>query len=224
MTQPPHLLNDDGTASMATALLMSHHAFRRDIARFATALAKVAAGDASKVDALRGEWSWFRGALHGHHESEDKGIFPSLRSEHVALGPIIDQLSAEHRRIDPLLERGDRAFAALPVAGDAQTVVAELGRLLDAHLALEEAEVVRFLRGAREFPAPPNDEMLEMYAQGFGWASHGVAPAVLKELDAMIPAALAAKLPAARAAYQARCERVWEPLVVTESRTSVPGR
>ncbi len=27
----PNLLNDDGTASMATMLMLSHHAFRRDI-------------------------------------------------------------------------------------------------------------------------------------------------------------------------------------------------
>lgn len=224
MAQPPHLLNEDGTASMATALLMSHHAFRRDIARFGVALAKVASGDGSKIDALREEWTWFRGALHGHHESEDHGVFPSLRNEHVALGPVIDRLSADHKRIDPLLERGDRAFAALPAAADAQAVVAELASLLDAHLATEEAEIVRFLRGAKEFPAPPNDEMLEMYAKGFGWASHGIAAEVLEQLDAMVSAALAAKLPAARAAYHARCERVWDPLVVTASRTSVPGR
>ena len=40
---------------MATALLMSHHAFRRDIARFAGALQKVASGDTSKLEALRYE-------------------------------------------------------------------------------------------------------------------------------------------------------------------------
>jgi len=44
MTLATNLLNEDGSASMATALLMSHHAFRRDIARFAGALEKVAGG------------------------------------------------------------------------------------------------------------------------------------------------------------------------------------
>src|SRR5947207_3118189 len=41
MPTPPDLLNDDGSASIATALLMSHHGFRRDIARFAVALENV---------------------------------------------------------------------------------------------------------------------------------------------------------------------------------------
>jgi len=41
MSQAPNLLNDDGTASIATALMSSHHAFRRDLARFAHALVKV---------------------------------------------------------------------------------------------------------------------------------------------------------------------------------------
>ena len=36
---PTKLLNDDGTASMATLLMCSHHAFRRDVASFAKALA-----------------------------------------------------------------------------------------------------------------------------------------------------------------------------------------
>jgi hemerythrin-like domain-containing protein len=224
MATPPELLNDDGSASMATALLMTHHAFRRDIARFAEALAKVAAGDVSRVEALRQEWGWYRGALHGHHEMEDSGIFPSLKSEHAELSPIIDGLTAEHRRIDPLLERGDHAFAELPKTEHVRAVVTELAALLDAHLAAEEAGVVQFLRPAKAFPAPEDEQLLEMYAQGFGWTSHGIAPEVLKAVDAMLPAALSSKLPAARAAFDAKCERIWGPVTVTASRTSVPGR
>jgi len=119
-----------------------------------------------------------------------------------------------------LLERGDRGFAELPALGEARAVVTEL---LDAHLATEEAQVIKFLRTAKEFPAPPSESMLDTYAQGFGWASHGVAPEVLKQLDAMLPPALSAKLPAARAAFDAKCELVWGAIARTASRTSVPG-
>lgn len=38
---PTKLLNDDGTASMATMLMCSHHAFRRDVACLAKALTDV---------------------------------------------------------------------------------------------------------------------------------------------------------------------------------------
>src|SRR5262245_49850331 len=114
MAQAPNLLNDDGSASMATALMMSHHAFRLGLARFVKALENVARGEASRVEALKEEWTWFHNALHGHHQSEDNGVFPSLAKEHESVRATIEKLEADHRRIDPLLEQGDKAFAQLP--------------------------------------------------------------------------------------------------------------
>jgi Hemerythrin HHE cation binding domain len=221
-TTPPNLLNDDGTASMATALLMSHCAFRRDIARFATALDRVAAGDSPSVAALQAEWQNYRGALHGHHEVEDARIFPHLRSTQADLVAVIDQLAAQHRRIDPLLAAGDRAFASLTTPHEAALIVGQLSALLDEHLALEEAHVVRFLREAREFPPPATDEELAMFAEGFAWSSQGVAPEVLDRVYAMLPEVVRARLPAARAAFAQRSERVWGRAPEGASRTSVP--
>src|SRR5688572_15584378 len=127
----PNLLNDDGNASFATALMMSHHGFRRDLARFALALKALAGGaEPSKVAALREEWRFYRGAIHGHHTAEDQGVFPQLRGEHPSLSATIEKLTADHRRIDPLLARGDRAFAQLPETAEAAAVVAELTSLL----------------------------------------------------------------------------------------------
>lgn len=216
----PNLLNDDGTASMATAFLMSHHGFRRDLARFAVALA--ANTVAARADALRDEWKSFHAALHGHHTVEDTGIFPSMRAEHPSLAATIDKLTVDHRRIDPLLERADQAFAKLPDAGPAAAVIAELSELLDAHLALEEAEVVPFLRDARQFPTPRTDAEAEMYAAGFSWSAHGVAADVLKPVFAMLPEIVASRLPAARVAFDVRCERVWGTAKAGASHTSVP--
>lgn len=112
--QAPNLLNDDGTASIATAVMMSHHGLRRDLARFASALDELARGASSTADALREEWTSYRNTLHGHHEAEDQGLFPSLASAHESVRQTIERLGADHRLIDPLLERGDAAFAALP--------------------------------------------------------------------------------------------------------------
>jgi hypothetical protein len=219
---PPNLLNDDGTASMATALMMSHHGFRRDIALFARALGRVAAGDHSGVPALREEWKNYRGVLHEHHQAEDQRIFPHLKGHHPPLGAVIDGLIADHHRIDPLLAQGDAAFAQLPDTTAAASLVAQLAELLDAHLAIEEAEVVPFLRGAKEFPPPASDEELDFFAQGFAWACHGIAPEVLQGLYAMLPGPLTARLPAARAAYAQRAERVWGTAQTGASRTPVP--
>src|SRR5213075_2243554 len=110
MPTPPNLLNDDGTASMATMFMMSHHAFRRDLGRFAKALRSLGS-DAARAQALREEWAKFRGALHGHHQVEDTSMFPSMRAQHAELANVIDGLAADHRKIDPLLEQGDAAFA-----------------------------------------------------------------------------------------------------------------
>jgi len=222
MSNAPNLLNDDGSASIATALMMSHHAFRRDLARFAVGLPKVEQGDTSRVEALREEWQWFRGALHGHHESEDNGVFPSIAKDHESARVTIEGLSADHRRIDPLLARGDAAFTELPKTEGAVAVVRELKELLDPHLAIEERELIPFLRGIQSFPPPPNDEAAAMYAQGFAWSMQGIAPDVLDRVYDMLPENLRSRLPDARAAFDARCERVWGSSNAGSTRTPIP--
>jgi hypothetical protein len=224
MPTPPTLLNDDGTASMATAFLMSHHAFRRDLGCFSRALAKLEASDLRQLEQLRQEWQWFRGALHGHHEMEDTRVFPHVRSQHPELAPAIERLRGEHHQIDPLLARGDQAFGEAANLDEARAVVAELSQLLDAHLAYEEAEVVPKLRGGKEFPAPGSDQEADMFAQGFAWSSHGVAAPVLARLGEMLPERLAQRLPAARAEFAARWQRSWGDEPIGSSTTSVPSR
>jgi hypothetical protein len=221
MAQP--LLDEDGRASVATAVMMSHHAFRRDLGNFARALAALSSEDVAKAEALREEWSFFRGALHGHHEAEDTRMFPEFAKQSAELAVIIERLSNDHRKIDPLLEAGDRAFSELPEGREAAGVVAQLLDLLDLHLATEEAKVVvPLLRAVHEFPGPANDEEAALYAQGFAWSSHGVAADVLEQVYAILPSSLTSKLPAARAAFETRCERVWGTVRAGSSRTSEP--
>ena len=50
----------------------------------------------------------------------------------------------------------------------------------------------------------------------------GLAPEVLARVHAMLPANLTSRLPAARAAYAARCVRVWGSVRDGASRTAVP--
>jgi hemerythrin-like domain-containing protein len=222
MAQAPNLLNDDGTASMATMLMMSHHAFRLGLARMVKALENVARGETSRVEALREEWTWFHNALHGHHQSEDNGVFPNLAKEHESVRATIEKLGADHKRIDPLLEQGDKAFAELPKADAPLAVIRSLSELLAPHLATEEAELIPFLRPAKAFPPPPNDEAAAMYAQGFAWAMHGIAPDVLERVHAMLPEGIISRLPDAQVAFAARCERAWGITKGGASRTPIP--
>lgn len=202
---------------MATLLMMSHHGFRRDLGMFAVTLARPA--EPSMV-ALHQEWSSLHEKLHGHHMMEDQNIFPSLQQQKPAAAPIIERLAADHRRIDPLLARGEQLFAARDRAG-ATAVVTELLALLQPHLALEEEELVPMLRGAKQFPAPSEAEA-DLFAQGFAWSSLGVAPEVLARVDDLLPEILLARLPAARAAFADNFRRLWGPVVAGASRTPVP--
>jgi hemerythrin-like domain-containing protein len=224
MTGAPNLLNDDGSASMATMMMMSHHGFRRDLARFRGALQKMAQGEVANAALVKEEWTAFRSKLHGHHQMEDTQIFPHLRRAHASLAATIDRLTADHRRIDPLLDRGDRVFPELPRTQAAAAVVAELMALLDPHLATEEEAVIPFLREAKEFPSPAGDAEAALYAEGFAWSSHGVAPDVLEKVFAMLPASLSSRLPAARAAFDAHCARLWGAANTGTSRTPIPDR
>ncbi len=223
MAQAPTLLNDDGSASMATAMMMSHHAFRRDLARFTKALEGLTPTDRDRITALQEEWTSYRASLHGHHQMEDHGIFPGIAAEHPAVGKIIDGLSLDHQAIDPLLERGDRAFAALPAREEALAVVRELVRLLTPHLATEEEHVIPFLRGAKSFPTPGTDAEADMYAKGFSWAMHGIAPEVLDQLALILPDVLKSRLPKARAEFDARCVRAWGSSDCGAARTPIPN-
>jgi len=223
MPTPPRLLNDDGTASISTLFMMSHHAFRRDLGRFGTAL-KEPSATSSRADALREEWGSFRASLHGHHHMEDTAIFPSMAAEHPAVAPVIEGLTADHRKIDPLLEQGDLAFAGLPGELDtAARVIRDLTTLLDPHLAIEEDKLIPFLRQAKAFPTPSTEADAEMYAGGFAWSMHGIAPEVLDQVYPMLPEILSTKLPAARAAFEERCKRVWGAFSPTASTTPIPG-
>ncbi|MBX7096555.1 MAG: hemerythrin domain-containing protein [Myxococcaceae bacterium] len=222
MTPPPTLLDDDRTASLATPLMMSHHGFRRDLQRFAVALEAVAHGEHSRVAALREEWSRFGATLHGHHHSEDTGVFPSLLQQRPAVAWVLAHLQADHRQLDPLVERGAAAFARLPDAGEALALVRELQALLEPHLATEERELIPHLRAGKSFPPLP-DDALELYAQGFAWAMHGIAPDVVAQVEAMLPEGLRARLPEARAAYRARCVEVWGTDAAGAARTPIPA-
>ena len=219
----PSLLNDDGSASIATALMMSHHGFRRDLGLFARTLAQVASWSPETAGRLKEEWVNYRNTLHGHHEAEDQSMFPHIRGAHPELAATIDQLTADHRHIDPLLEQGDGAFAQLPDTKAAAAVVSHLWALLGPHLRTEEERIVPILREAKAFPPPASDAEEEMYASGFAWSCHGIAPEVIERVYAMLPEGLVARLPAARAAFQQRRDRVWGPTAPSgTSHTSVP--
>lgn len=222
MATPPELLNEDGSASMATLFMMSHHGLRRDLARFEHALSVSEPMSDTRAQALREEWHSYQATLHGHHHQEDTAMFPNLLKASPALSESINALGEQHRLIDPLLGQTDAAFAELPRTETAISLARELRGLLEQHLATEEAQLVPLLRGAKSFPGPGTAAEAEMYAQGFAWSSHGIAPDILEKVYALLPELLTSRLPAALAAFNARCERVWGTSKAGAARTPIP--
>ncbi|WP_405626366.1 hemerythrin domain-containing protein [Streptomyces sp. NBC_01396] len=118
-----------------TPMYASHDAFRRDLERLATAVAEGRAGSPQ----VRAGWENFKRQLHIHHTTEDGGLWPRVR-ERAAGRPrdlaLLDDMEAEHSRIDPLLAAVDTALADR--ASELPDLVRALTATLDDHLKHEE--------------------------------------------------------------------------------------
>jgi iron-sulfur cluster repair protein YtfE (RIC family) len=94
-----------------------------------------------KVNCLR-----YCSFVHAHHRAEDVLLFPTLRRANPALGPVVDRLESDHRRVSDLLDAVEAAARDLTGTGSDGArgrVVETLGELhahLLDHLAYEERE------------------------------------------------------------------------------------
>lgn len=115
-----------------------------DLGAVRTAASRLSAGSVGTD--LRTHCLNFCQALTAHHSIEDGQIFPQLRRLGPHAGPIIDELSAQHRQVVPLMERLTRAAGQLTESpASASAAVAALDTLADrltAHLDFEEARMV----------------------------------------------------------------------------------
>jgi iron-sulfur cluster repair protein YtfE (RIC family) len=125
-----------------------HSALRRDLTRTATALtAQHPPADAQRV-ALAAHLSWMMDFLHGHHEGEDAGLWPLVRSLDPSARDLLDQMEHDHAQITPEMAAlntatvryaGDEAAAARDGVLEA---LASLRSVLDPHLHREETEMM----------------------------------------------------------------------------------
>lgn len=123
-----------------TMMYVTHNALRRDLSRFATA---VAANRAATPGVRRG-WQNFKSQLHVHHTVEDDDLWPRLyravtdRSQDHAM---LKAMEAEHAVLDPMLDRVDATLANGDQAS-LSTDVEALSAALDGHLQHEEASAL----------------------------------------------------------------------------------
>ena len=93
--------------------------------------------------------------VHGHHDMEDTAWLPALRRADPALGPVLERLDEEHRRIAAELDEVEDAAAALTDVDSGDTrrrVIDALNALADdlmEHLAYEELSIGPTLRRVR---------------------------------------------------------------------------
>jgi len=125
-----------------TIMIAAHDAFRRDLTRLARATST--ANDAARRQSVAVGWELFKRQLHLHHTAEDEIIWPALRDRldhsRSALS-VLDEMEAEHQRIDPLLAAVDAQFA--PRSGDSDglaDVIDALASTLTGHLGHEERD------------------------------------------------------------------------------------
>jgi hemerythrin-like domain-containing protein len=140
-----------------TGMYVMHHAFRRDLARFAAALAMTPLGELDTWSALAERWGRFTHVLHEHHHAEDEHYWPVLDAAVTARGTDADRaevraMSDEHAEIDPALAALTSAFRAMtehPCDDHRHALeirLAGLREVLDAHLEHEETVVLSLIQ------------------------------------------------------------------------------
>ena len=138
-------------------MYLMHHAFRRDLARFAAAVAATDDADRRAWRALSRRWGQFARILHLHHAGEDEILWPLLlervdRAGDIAGRSTLEAMEAEHEEIDPLLSGCAEGLAAMATGGDADTRAALVVRMtatrerLGHHLGHEESEAMALVQ------------------------------------------------------------------------------
>jgi hemerythrin-like domain-containing protein len=94
--------------------------------------------------------------VHMHHNAEDREFFPELRETNPDLGPVIDRLQGDHRRVSDELDAVEAAARALAKDGGQparRTVVDALRTLAESlleHLDYEELSIEATVRRVDE--------------------------------------------------------------------------
>ena len=153
-------------------LKMIHNALRHDLAICRTLADQVAAGAAPEcvreqtkslqtsgpLWKLRVNCLYYCRFVHAHHTAEDVELFPALRRSNPGLGPVVDKLEADHRKVSSLLDEIEAGADALLVedGSTARTrivdALSDLATDLLAHLAFEEEAIGPTLLEWEEWP------------------------------------------------------------------------
>ncbi len=139
---------NDATPADTAMMGIVHSALRRDLTRTSTALSTLPAPGEVQRKALAAHLAWMMDFLHGHHDGEDAGLWPLVRSLNPSADELLDQMEHDHARIAPAM---GAVSAATRDYSDSDSVqvrdrlvesLTSLREVLDPHLAREEQEMM----------------------------------------------------------------------------------
>jgi hypothetical protein len=137
----------DGPAD-TRGMAIVHGALRRDLARAHAALIAVPHPRDRQREAIGEHVTWLMEFLHDHHDGEDNGLWPLVRRRNPAAGALLDDMDADHRRIEPAMAataNAAREYAASAVdraRSGLATAIDLLNAVLEPHLDREVAETM----------------------------------------------------------------------------------
>ena len=142
------MITDQNTMADTRMMGIVHSALRRDLTRTATALAAQPPPADAQRAALVAHLSWMMNFLHRHHEGEDNGLWPLVRSLDPSAGDLLDQMEGDHAQITPEMATLRAATARYSGDGSDQAredvveTLVSLRAVLDPHLHREEVEMM----------------------------------------------------------------------------------
>lgn len=175
-----------------------HGAFRRDLARFITALSGLAPGDVKRGNQLADAWSNFDDQLTQHHTGEHEIAWPALVA--VGVSPsLLATMDAEHDSMAAAIADvraavpGLRHTASVEDVSTARAAFERLQAVTVAHLEHEEAEIDPVYLEKKDTP--------EIKAMGrafgkvsparggtfFAWVSDGASPDEMAAITRDVP-------------------------------------
>jgi iron-sulfur cluster repair protein YtfE (RIC family) len=226
-TAPGHLLDLPGQTHVAegpldlNGMYMAHHAFRRDLNRFAAAARNTPVDEVEVWRALAVRWSQFGAILHHHHTTEDDVLWPQLLEVADAEGrATLEAMEAEHEQIDPLLEACAAGFAAMARTPDAAVRarladIAESARdTLSEHMRHEETGALPLVQDLLSAEGWERVEKAAGSGKGLAdllflvpWVADGLTPAQLEMAFRSVGQGFRVLLALTRGRYERR-ERV----------------
>lgn len=221
------LVDGKGDLLPTWGFLAFHQSLRRDASRFAAAAGQFAVGSLpdTAVDGIRVHWGSYRALLDFHHTTEDEHLFPVVRAADPKLGPLIDELAAQHDQLHLLLDRITNVMERLErpgTASEAVEVFTALEALLGPHLDAEEDHLVPVILAMVADQAEPSDaappdaedgppsDAAEPVAPEFGhpWSMEHLDDETLERALATLPASEREQYPGWLRTYRERLS-VW---------------